>query len=216
MPLANKITNKYGTIGIWKLEETADVLLKKCQLSKKEVEKVKNISSEKRKLEFLASRVLLQMLLPESPKIIYTPNGKPFLKNSTKKISISHSADFVAIFISEYEIGIDIERTNRNTDRIATRFLHITELKFIEKLDNPQFARILYWSAKEAIYKCANEQDVLFNKMILINSFDINSNNEFEGRLEKDRKSVNFMLNFSKIENNIMVFAVLKKDKHIN
>lgn len=211
MPLISKNVNKYGIVGIWKMEEQAGDLLKICCLSESEKEKIGNISSEKRKVEFLAGRILLQTICPGNAEIAYEKSGKPLLRDSSVKISISHSADFAAVFISEYEIGVDIERVNRKIDSVATRFLHPDEMGFIEKLHNRQFAKILFWSAKEAIFKGGGEQNILFNKMILINPFDIENDNEFEGRLLlPGAGEKNFLLNYSIIENNVMVYAVLQ------
>ena len=81
MPLIKKIANQNGIIGLWELKETADDLLKTCKLNPSDTKQLKNFGAERRRKEFLASRLLLQKLLPHCPEIIYQKKtGKPSLK----------------------------------------------------------------------------------------------------------------------------------------
>lgn len=208
MPLIDQINNQYGTIGLWELKESVDDLMPACQLNTADTERLKTFNVEKRKLEFLASRLLLQNLWPECPVISYNNSGKPLLKNSNINISITHSASVVGIFLSEQNIGIDIEQTNRNIDKVVSRFTNPTEREFIEKSTDPQFLKILLWSAKEAIFKCCGIEGVQFNEQINIVPFDYTAQKRFSGSLYHSEKVFNYDLFFTIIKNNVLVYCV--------
>ena len=209
MPLIEKIANQNGTIGVWELKETANDLLKDCKLNSTDTERLESFKAEKRQKEFLASRLLLQNLLPECPAIIYRDKyGKPSLINSDLNISITHSADLAAIILSEKNIGIDVEQRHRNIDKVVTRFASSEEIEFIEKSNDPQLVKILLWSSKEAIFKCCGIQGVQFNRQIEITPFDYNVQSNFSGALRHPDKEASYELFFRIIKNNILVYCV--------
>ncbi|QIA08961.1 4'-phosphopantetheinyl transferase family protein [Draconibacterium halophilum] len=209
MPLTQKITIQNGTIGVWNLKETADDLLKICKLNPSDTGRLESFKAEKRRKEFLASRLLLQTLLPQCPEIIYQEkSGKPSLNNSNLNISITHSANLAAIILSEKSIGIDIEQLDRNIDKVVTRFANPSEISFIEKSNDPQLLKILLWSAKEAIFKCSGIQGVQFNEHINIASFDYSAQPHFNGSLSHATGKFYYDLFFRIIENNVLVYCV--------
>lgn len=197
-----------GTIGIWMLEEPSVDLIKLCKLSKSDKAKFDGFVAERRKREFLASRILLHKLVNEDAEILYNESGKPALKNSSQHISISHSSDVACVFISEKQIGIDVEQTSRKIDRIATRFLHPKEQDFIAGLQNQQEAKVLFWAAKEAIFKCTEHEGIEFNEQIYICPFPFKDTGSIEGRLKTEQKIVNFKLHYFFLKNNVFVYCV--------
>lgn len=210
MPFEKIITTPVGRIGIWSLTDSSDELATQCTLS--EIDKIKfdNFIAERRKKEFLASRILLQKLTTENAEIEYNKAGKPHLKDNTYNISISHSSDFACVFISAKNIGIDVEQTTRNIDRVASRFLHINEQEFIADLEKQQEAKLLFWAAKEAIFKCVDDQGIEFNKQIFIHPFQLNTEGTCQGSLQLMQKKVNFKLHYFFLKNNVVVYCVEK------
>ncbi|KJF42746.1 4'-phosphopantetheinyl transferase family protein [Draconibacterium sediminis] len=209
MPLIEKIANQNGTIGVWELKETVADLLKSCTLNSDDTARLATFKAEKRQKEFLATRLLLQNLIPENTPIIYRDEfGKPSLINSDLNISITHSADLAAIILSEKNIGIDVEQLQRNIDKVVTRFASTAEIEFIESSKDPQFVKILLWAAKEAIFKCSGIHGVQFNEQIAITPFDYNAHSCFTGALKHPEKEVSYDLFFRIIKNNILVYCV--------
>jgi 4'-phosphopantetheinyl transferase len=104
MPFEKKTTIPAGIIGIWKLNDSLEDLIGQCQLSDSEQQRFNKLIAERRKKEFLATRILLENLRGKNQQITYNDSGKPFLKGTSINISISHSADFATIFISEKNI----------------------------------------------------------------------------------------------------------------
>lgn len=109
----------------------------------------KPISDENKRLVHSLSYFMLDKILKDVYKIqdseIVYENNKPVLKNNAKKISISHSKEFIALAFSDYECGIDIEKIqDRDYKKIAERmkFNCNNEIEFYQE-----------WTKFEAEYK---------------------------------------------------------------
>jgi 4'-phosphopantetheinyl transferase EntD len=146
--------------------------------------------------------------LSQKCEIIYENSGNPKIKESNTHVSISHSNDFVVILLSSKKGGIDAEDTQRNTEKLKTRFLSEEEINQTEISQNPNLARVLYWSAKEAIYKCALQPNADFQNQIAIMPFKIQNNGQFNGILKIKEKKLSFQLHYFFIENNVVVYTV--------
>jgi phosphopantetheinyl transferase len=168
---------------------------------------------KKRQVEYLATRLLLQHLMGEKTEIIYQSTGRPQIKNSTQNISISHSSNLVAIVISGRMVGIDVEIADRDIDKVVGRFLNPKELIWIEKSIHPRFLKMLFWCAKEAIYKCACRPGVQFDTQIFIPPFDFENTNQFNGELTLQNRAATYKLQYSNHENNILVYCVEVKNQ---
>ena len=77
------------------------------------------ITSKYSKLEYsLIKDGLKRLYNIDEFKVLYTDNGKPYLKDLNIYISISHSQDYVCVCFSEEEIGIDIQHFKEIKDNI--------------------------------------------------------------------------------------------------
>lgn len=208
MPFLKKIENQAGTIGIWKLSETSEKLLTEVQLADTEKIFYESIKNERRKKEFLAVRLLLKNLTGNQSEIEYEKSGRPRLKNSSKHISISHSAELAVFFISDKNGGIDVENTCRNIAPIAKRFLSKKELEDCENSANKQLTQTIYWSAKEAIFKCTREANIQFNSQIKLHPFEPKKSGNLFGELNIGHQNFKFDLGYFRIENNVIVYCV--------
>lgn len=143
-------------LGLWHLSESLKVLLALYTFKPEELPEFENRKSEKRKKEWLATRLLLGTLLDTTYFIHYGTNGKPYLSPSTYHISISHSGDYVAIILSSNsKNGIDIQHIKPSIWSGKEYFLSDRE---IGELPYPEDAAYLttYWCAKECLYKYAD------------------------------------------------------------
>lgn len=121
----------------------------------RDLRSVEGISSQKRRAERLAWRALLRESIGEDVEIEYEESGAPIVKNSPyKHISVSHCRDRVAVLLSLWPCGVDIECRDRDFCRVAERYLSAEELKLSLSgaLPREEFLQ-LAWSAKEALYK---------------------------------------------------------------
>jgi phosphopantetheinyl transferase len=162
MLLYKKNLENGGIIAGWKVEESvAELLL----ILKNDIELVRQIAqfgSEKRKLEFLATRVLLNTVLNAEKKIAYYPSGAPYLTDKSFNISISHTGIYVTIILHpEKKVGIDIEKISDKVVRVKNKFLSETELDFVLR-DCEKTHLTLLWCAKEVLYKIIETEIIDF------------------------------------------------------
>ena len=163
--------NKNSIVIIWKINESLSAL----QNMTKEKSKIKNLNKQK---EFYASRILIENLCKSFNiryyGIIKKDSGKPYLKNRTENISISHSFPYVTgILNKEKKCGIDIEKIQKKILKINHKFLSKSELN---KVKNNTKKNTIYWSAKESLYKLKGEFLSFKNDIKIIelkNSFNI-------------------------------------------
>lgn len=126
----------------------------------------KQINAAKRKKEFIAVRVLVNILMQKNVIIAYNNVHKPYLINSEYTISISHSGIYFALMVSrKNSTGIDIEcRTNR-VFKVRERYLDFNELAFMKVDNSDTRAMEIAWSAKEALYKVIGNEAYDFHTL---------------------------------------------------
>ena len=196
-----------SVIGVWRIEEDIDTLLSLVVLDNEDRKMLKSYSSTSRKLEFLSVRALLAELLGKEAKIVKNKNNKPFLKDGSRFISISHSHKLTAILMSTNEkVGIDLEYMSSNIAAIALKFMNRKE-----KVTSDQNARryhlYIHWCAKEALYKICDKEGISIRKNITIEPFTVKESGEIRGRVHTDKIHESFDLHYSTYENYAIVWT---------
>ena len=206
MPLYKTIPLSGGMIGVWQLTETSAELLPDFSSQELADPDFQQYSYEKRKVEWLAIRLLIKQLIGSDFMLSYFDTGKPILNHSKfKHISISHSRDFVAVFIHEkLNLGIDIENISRNYIAIEKKYLSETEEAQVDK--NP-ILHSLYWCAKEAIFKLVPDEGVDFKHQIRISPFNPELNDQFQGSFHSGNMESNYTLHYQIFSDNCMVWV---------
>lgn len=208
MPFIESITEEKTIIGFWKLEESAEYLLTKLDLSAEEEERFQSFTCERRKREFLASRVLLNKITGGTRKIVYDNHGRPFLSESNGYISLSHSGSLAAVILSDTPAGIDVEEITRNIERIMPRFLSDEELSWIQMSADSHQAALISWCAKEAIFKMKHQESVDFRRHIHLNPFETGPNGTIQATVETGGKLSGIKMKYRFIENNAVIWCV--------
>ena len=82
MLIRKEFVDKNGVMGIWKITETRDELFNMLSLTNQEKAQqyLSNIRSSRRTLEWLSSRLLLQLLTDDDKTIEGQIDGQPFLE----------------------------------------------------------------------------------------------------------------------------------------
>ena len=191
MGIIRNTTENNCSIAIWDTQETLDELLK---LSRPfDLTKFK---TEKRKKEFLASRLLVQEI-SQNTIITYNEFGAPELDNG-KYISISHSKEMVAIIISEQQVGMDVEQISEKVLHLSSKFVSEKNLKNLSKEK-----ATLIWCCKEAVFKWHQTGGVDFIKDIIIPEFSAKE----KGEIAIQFKNKELNLNYQKINNHYLVYV---------
>ena len=189
-------------VAVWRITETENELLNQLMALGFEPTSIYQTKNKNRLKQWIATRLLLNEFF-KGVKIIYDELGKPSLDNGWE-ISISHSNDFAAIILNKNEAcGIDIEKVTPKIERIKHKFLNSTDLKDIISLDH----LILYWGAKEALYKYYGKKEVLFIENLFINNFDKDANN-FSGEIKMPDFQREIPMAWEKVEDFILVYTL--------
>ncbi len=199
--------NESSILGVWKIEEDIDSLLELVVLDIDEKKKYKSFSSNSRKLEFLSVRALLSELIGKEARIVYNKNNKPFLKDGSRFISISHSHKLTAILLSTNEkVGIDLEYMSSNIAAIAFKFLNRKE-KVTKEMEERKYHLYVHWCAKEALYKICDKEGINFKKNITIEPFKLQQSGEITGQVRTNKINELFDLYYSRYDNYAIVWT---------
>ncbi len=205
--------NESTILGVWKIEEDIDTLLQLAILDDGDKKKYKVFASTSRKLEFLSVRALLAELLGRDARIVYNKNNKPFLKDGSRFISISHSHKLTAILLSSNEkVGIDLEYMSTNIGAIAFKFINRNE-KVTKESEKRKYHLYLHWCAKESLYKICDKEGISFRRNITIEPFEVKDSGEIKGKVHTSKINDTFDLFYTRYDNYAIVWTKKNYDK---
>jgi|TARA_B110000881_G_scaffold187828_1_gene177414 4'-phosphopantetheinyl transferase len=183
-------TEGKSTIAVWEITESFEDL--NIKLYQNEINKFK---STKRKLEYICTRLLLNVI-DEKLKISYNKYGAPILNNN-KYISISHTTKLIAIIISKNKVGADLELISQKLLKIKSRFISNNDNVASNK-ENLTLA----WSAKECVLKWHQKGNINFKEDIQINKIIEDPNFEIYTKFQNQE----LILNYEEINNHFLVY----------
>ena len=157
---------------LWEITENYETLFSGLELDLKSKQMLSQKKSETHKNQFLAVRYLLKYLSIDLHNLNYNSLGNPFFENNYK-ISISHSGVYVAVIISDTDVGIDIETINDRVLKIKSKYLE-TELNYPLELNTE--TSLVYWNIKESVFKAVDKPVIDFKKNILVPPLDMKKN----------------------------------------
>ena len=149
MPLLFTRTIGDGVLGVWSKQETTDQLLPMIELCDNDKAVYEQISNNHRRTEWLTTRIVLKELLKRNVTIGHDANGKPYLTDDERFVSISHSKNMVAVMVAQHNIGLDIEQISPRTIKVRHKFLTGNELDWCKT----ETEHTMVWTMKEAAYK---------------------------------------------------------------
>lgn len=177
--------HKHACWALWQITEKEEDLMEGTHFSRQELEELAQVKVSERRLEWLASRLLLKKLATEQgishPEIKKDAFGKPYVADASFQASLSHAFPFAAAIVhTQRAVGIDIEHSRTQLLRIRHKFLHPEELacagENLLKLG-------IYWSAKEALYKLYGRKALQFQAQIRIYPFEDREAGSLQGCL---------------------------------
>lgn len=89
-----------------------------------------------------------------TPCFEYNEYGKPFIPNRPDiQFSISHTKNAIAVAISRYPVGLDIEQIRPQSDALIKKTMNAAEQKQIADSQSPDVTFTSLWTQKEAVLK---------------------------------------------------------------
>ena len=203
-------------LGVWEISEELkelEALSRSLGLGAVIEELCRDVSNVRRKKELIATRLLLHGLANGKTILVeYDMWGKPMLKNSNQKISISHCRSHAALLIhNELESGIDIEIKSERILSIAERFMSKTEWSYMPNETDLDYLHLI-WAAKECIYKIHGRHGVIFRNDISVNEFDIDREGRLEVTLKKNNVICEYHLHYQSDDEKVMVYGWQEKN----
>lgn len=122
--------------------------------------------SEVRRSGYLGWRAIVYRELGPDTELGYDEWGGPVVVGRDDvHIGVSHSADYVAVVISDRPCAVDIERIMRNFGHVLPKYLSPGEISLSSHPDFPAAA----WCAKETMYKyCRHGAHNLLSDMKIV------------------------------------------------
>ena len=206
MPLyLNKKLSEEIHFMVWELTESFNELLDLVCPDEEDLENLNKIGVEAKKKEYLAGKnAVMQMCKLSNVAfggIIKDEHGKPFLKDSSLEISLTHTTQFVGVVFSKTgPIGMDIEKPRPQIFKVISRLCVSSELAWVN--EDLERATIL-WSAKEALYKLYGKRKVDFKENLLL----IQSSKGLVGRIKMPDYKAEHQILVEKLPNHLLVLA---------
>ena len=147
------------------------------QLTEPEKERYFTFIHEKRRMEFVATRILRHRLFGFQ-HIHYNEHGAPYIEDEGF-ISISHAPGVVGLAISKhFKVGLDLETVRDKAALVAHKFLSAEEKEQFDSSSALEMTKV--WSAKEVLYKLAGRKQILFSEHLLLKKV---SQEQWEGTI---------------------------------
>ena len=207
MPLYKTINpNSQTTVKIWKISESFEELIEPVSLKPESLERVLGMKSDMHRRGFLSVRHLLQEFDYQDDDLFYDENGKPHLKDG-KHISITHSFNFSAVIVSDFIIGIDIEKQRDKITIIAHKFIDF-EFDYLVENDTDFVKKLTaIWCVKESLYKLFATPGLSFKKHCLVIPFSDNDD-ETIAWIDYKNKKCRYNIHFLEFEGFTCAYAI--------
>lgn len=89
-----------------------------------------------------------------TPRFEYNEFGKPYLPDRPDiQFSISHTKNAVAVALSRYPIGVDVEQIRHQSEALIRKTMNAAEQQQIADSQTPDTTFTVLWTQKEAVLK---------------------------------------------------------------
>jgi len=125
-------------------------------LDEERQERVRAFGASRSGLLSLAAGLLIYSVFGEgarSARYVYGTRGKPHLPDGAP-FNITHAGDYAVLAVSSQAVGVDLELIRPiDWKRIAGRFFHAEEMKYLEHSADPAREFFTVWTLKESYLK---------------------------------------------------------------
>ena len=196
MPLIKKLDNEKYSLAVWKITESEDELLASLHLSNEEQTELNQIKAPQARTEWAACRKLLKAVLhTENVFVVKDTFGKPYIENSSRHISISHTHGYAAAMISDKWIQLRVK------DKSEEEWLSIDD-------NSDRLNKIhLYWSAKEAMYKFYGKKQLGFRNHMKVLPFLLQEKGILHGIISKGSYKMDLQIEYLFEHDYLLAFA---------
>lgn len=213
LKLNNGILHKFDT-ALGSVIFLADINMVTRDFTAADISLYGTTQSKERILQLACADRLASIYFQKNTKIQRKDDGSPFIHNNGVNLSISHTANYMAmIFSSTCQVAVDIEIVGRKIDRIKERFTTDDEYdSFPEIAKNEKLLHM--WSIKECLFKLMPVSGVLFKRHLKI-CYGFGDSEHFESQCTIEHPQFNgeFMVVSRIFEDVILTFIENKSPR---
>lgn len=129
-------------------------------LDEERQKRVRSYGASRDALRCLAAGLLLYDAFGDrarSAHFEHGKRGKPFLPD-VSPFNLTHAGDYAVLALSKEAVGVDLERIRAiNWSRVAERFFHPDEQRFLAESADPQTTFFTIWTLKESYLKAEGQ-----------------------------------------------------------
>lgn len=199
-----------ATLGVWEITEPLHELVQDTVLTPEEAKAFQNLKAPQRKKQWLSYRHIIPHLKPHLNRsgILYDAYGKPYPKDRSAFLSVSHAGKFSAMIASKTKhVGIDIECMHPRIHKISAKFLSENEKSWLGP-DPGLESLYLVWGAKESLYKLHGKGQLVFSEHLHTEPFVYSGSGEFWGQILNAGKVTRYQLHYETIDDYILVYTM--------
>lgn len=136
-------------------ELNEDITLYRDYISEYRCEKLKRIKNSHSQKQGVGAELLLAGYLGRKPQYTIDENGKP--TGEETEFNFSHSGDIAVCAVSDFPVGVDVEKIRDVNMDIARKKFCPSECEAIFSSANPTESFFEYWVKKESYVKALGE-----------------------------------------------------------
>ena len=129
-------------------------------LDEERQKRVRSYGASRDALRCLAAGLLLYDAFGDRARSAHFEHGmrgKPFLQD-VSQFNLTHAGDYAVLALSKEAVGVDLERIRAiNWSRVAERFFHPDEQRFLAESADPQTTFFTIWTLKESYLKAEGQ-----------------------------------------------------------
>lgn len=207
MPLIRSLyQDEFTRIVGWQTIESDEELLAKLNLNPYRIMKYLTLGPKQAK-EYLGLQACLRELNLDFD-VYYDQKGKPYLPTN-KQLSITHSFDMVCIGLSQFDIGIDIEKFRpKKILNIKEKFIRASdEALWIPKEREEEYLHII-WGIKEGLYKLNGGNLWNFLHHYKVDAFELCENRAITCWISDEKQSRKFHAYYQMVKDYFLVWVL--------
>lgn len=188
-------------LGMWNITESVDDFLLRCGNAAVLEIIIAGYTSEQRRREVLAVRMLLDEMIGTNVDLLHDESGCPYLSNSMN-IGISHTKGFASVIVSPgRKVAVDVEYMSDRVRKVAARMLRTDESA------DTLLGLLLHWCVKETLYKLYSDEHLALKDMQVLSVEGDNTRGIVKAKNVKRSETLDVF--YRVFDNKVHTYAIL-------
>lgn len=188
-------------LGMWNITESVDDFLLRCGNAAVLEIIIAGYTSEQRRREVLAVRMLLDEMIGTNVDLLHDESGCPYLSNGMN-IGISHTKGFASVIVSPgRKVAVDVEYMSDRVRKVAARMLRTDESA------DTLLGLLLHWCVKETLYKLYSDEHLALKDMQVLSVEGDNTRGIVKAKNVKRSETLDVF--YRVFDNKVHTYAIL-------